>query len=38
MAMWKGRSYTADGKRLVKIGVNYDSTQRTIVDWIISEN
>ena len=30
--------YTADGKRLVKIGVNYDSTQRTIVDWIISEN
>lgn len=29
--------YTADGKRLFKIGVNYDSTQRTISDWIIKE-
>ena len=30
-------SYSADGKRLFKIGVNYDSTQRTISDWIIRE-
>ena len=29
--------YTADGKRLYKIGVNYDSEQRTISDWIIRE-
>ncbi len=29
--------YSADGKRLVKIGVNYDSNQRTIGDWIIKE-
>ncbi len=29
--------YSADGKRLVKIGVNYDSNQRTIGDWIIEE-
>jgi hypothetical protein len=29
--------YSADGKRLVKIGVNYDSDQRTIVDWIVKE-
>ena len=29
--------YSADGKRLFKIGVNYDSTQRTISDWIIRE-
>ena len=29
--------YSADGKRLVKIGVNYDSDQRTIGDWIIKE-
>ena len=29
--------YSADGKRLFKIGVNYDSTQRTISDWIIKE-
>ncbi len=27
--------YSADGKRLFKIGVNYDSNQRTIGDWII---
>ena len=27
--------YSADGKRLVKVGVNYDSNQRTISDWII---
>ena len=30
--------YSADGKRLFKIGVNYDSTQRTISDWIIRED
>ena len=29
--------YSADGKRLFKIGVNYDSNQRTISDWIIKE-
>ena len=29
--------YSADGKRLFKIGVNYDSNQRTIADWIIRE-
>lgn len=27
--------YSADGKRLYKVGVNYDSTQRTISDWLI---
>ena len=27
--------YSADGKRLFKIGVNYDSNQRTISDWKI---
>ena len=29
--------YSADGKRLFKIGVNYDSNQRTIGEWIIRE-
>ncbi len=29
--------YSADGKRLYKIGVNYDSDQRTIGNWIIKE-
>ena len=29
--------YSAEGKRLYKIGVNYDSNQRTITDWIIRE-
>ena len=29
--------YSADGKRLFKIGVNYDSKQRTIGEWIIRE-
>ena len=29
--------YSAEGKRLFKIGVNYDSNQRTIGDWIIKE-
>ncbi len=27
--------YSANGKRLVKVGVNYDSEKRTIGDWII---
>jgi hypothetical protein len=27
--------YTASGKKLVKVGVNYDSTLRTIGEWII---
>lgn len=30
--------YSASGKRLVKIGVNFDSKQRTINDWKIAEN
>ncbi len=29
--------YSANGKRLFKIGVNYDSQQRTIGEWIIKE-
>ena len=29
--------YSADGKRLYKIGVNYDSQQRTIGGWIVKE-
>ena len=29
--------YSADGKRLYKIGVNYDSQQRTIGDWMVKE-
>ena len=29
--------YSADGKRLYKIGVNYDSQQRTIGEWKITE-
>ena len=29
--------YSADGKRLFKIGINFDSNQRTITDWIIKE-
>ena len=29
--------YSADGKRLVKVGVNYDSQQRTIGEWIIKD-
>ena len=29
--------YSADGKRLFKIGVNYDSNQRTIGEWIVKE-
>ena len=29
--------YSADGKRLYKIGVNYDSTKRTIGEWIVKE-
>lgn len=30
-------SYSADGKRLVKVGVNYDSGQRTLGEWIVKE-
>ena len=29
--------YTAEGKRLVKVGINFDSTQRTLGDWKIVE-
>ena len=29
--------YSAEGKRLVKVGVNYDSEQRTISGWIIKK-
>ena len=29
--------YSADGKRLYKIGVNYESQQRTIGEWIVKE-
>ena len=29
--------YSADGKRLYKIGVNYDSNLRTIGEWVIKE-
>ena len=30
-------SYSADGKRLVKVGVNYDRGQRTLGEWIVKE-
>ena len=30
--------YSADGKRLFKIGVNYDSAQRTLGGWIVKES
>ncbi len=30
--------YSASGKRLVKIGVNYDSAKRTLGGWIIEED
>lgn len=29
--------YTADGKRLVKVGVNYSSEERTITEWRLEE-
>lgn len=29
--------YTADGRRLVKVGVNYSSEERTITEWRIEE-
>ena len=29
--------YHAEGKRLIKIGISFDSTQRTISDWKIKE-
>ena len=28
---------SADGKRLVKVGVNHDSGQRTLGEWIVKE-
>ena len=30
--------YSADGKRLVKVGVNYSSEERTITEWKIEEH
>lgn len=30
--------YTAQGKRLVKVGISFDSKKRTITEWKISEN
>ncbi len=30
--------YSASGKRLVKIGVNYDSAKRTIGEWIVKDD
>ena len=30
--------YSADGRKLVKIGVNYSSEERTITEWKIEEN
>lgn len=29
--------YSAEGKRLIKVGVNYDSLKRTIGEWRIKE-
>ena len=29
--------YSASGKRLVKVGVNYDSSKRTLGEWIVKE-
>lgn len=29
--------YHAEGKRLIKIGVNFDSKQRTLGEWVIRE-
>ena len=29
--------YSADGKRMVKVGINYDSQKRTIGEWKIVE-
>ena len=29
--------YSAEGKRLIKVGVNYDSHKRTIGEWRIVE-
>ena len=29
--------YTADGKKLVKVSVNYSSQERTITEWKIRE-
>lgn len=30
--------YSANGKRLVKVGINYDSAKRTLGEWIVSES
>lgn len=30
--------YTAEGKRLVKVGISYDSDKRTIGEWKIEES
>ena len=29
--------YHVEGKRLVKVGISFDSKQRTIADWIVRE-
>ena len=29
--------YSADGRKLYKIGVNYDSAKRTLGEWIVKE-
>ncbi|HBN43133.1 MAG TPA: hypothetical protein DD441_07565 [Parabacteroides distasonis] len=29
--------YTTNGLRLIKVGINYDSSQRTITEWRIEE-
>ncbi|MDO4511858.1 MAG: PD-(D/E)XK nuclease domain-containing protein [Bacteroidales bacterium] len=29
--------YSADGRRLFKIGVNYDSAKRTLGEWLVAE-
>lgn len=30
--------YTAEGKRLIKVGISYDSDKRTIGEWKIEES
>jgi hypothetical protein len=30
--------FKADGRKLIKIGANFDSTKRTLASWIIQEN
>ena len=29
--------YSANGKHLVKVGINYDSAKRTLGEWIVNE-